>query len=259
MSDPLERLGELGPAPSSPDPHAVRDRARGIRRRRRAALGVMGGTTVAVLVAVTVLVAPGDTPGSSQLAEAEGTAEAFRGAPADGSAGTTAESSQGEHEGEAQDEGAPSRSKATVSAPEGIAADASGPGSAQGPSVLEVTVEAPDRPVGPGERATFVLRVCNPTSEDAVATFSDGQRYDFEVRRGDRLVWRWSDGRVFPQVLGSQRWGPDECRTWSAEWSGNDGSGNPQGPGTYEVTGVLTSDPPQRSQPRSFCHVTCDP
>ena len=60
-----------------------------------------------------------------------------------------------------------------------------------------------------GEPIAMTFKVFNQTEERITFHFSDAQRYDFiiEDRKGNK-VWRWSDGRMFAQVLGEETLGP---------------------------------------------------
>jgi hypothetical protein len=48
--------------------------------------------------------------------------------------------------------------------------------------------------------------VRNEDAAAAVLTFATTQRYDVEIRDlRDTLLWRWSEGMMFGQVLGEER------------------------------------------------------
>ncbi|MFC6732258.1 MULTISPECIES: BsuPI-related putative proteinase inhibitor [unclassified Haladaptatus] len=74
----------------------------------------------------------------------------------------------------------------------------------------------------------FVLTLRN-TGEDTVSlTFRDSGKADFVVLDGDEERWRWSDGRMFAQVLTNQDIEPGDTVDIEAEWEDPD-------PGEYEV------------------------
>jgi hypothetical protein len=253
MSDPLERLRGT-PSGGGPDVDAIRSRARRIERRRYMALG--GGAVAIALVAIAgVLIGVGPNERSRNLAESRdreasaspmatsgaeqrtaGTA-ATRAAPAGGafSAATGGKAAS------PQPAGAPSSESALA------AQDRSGN------AELTLTLTVNETLAG----ADLTLRVCNKTTETIEKTFSTAQRYDFEVSRDGDRVWRWSDGRVFAQVYGQETWEPDQCKSYSESWDGRDSEGNPTGPGEYQAVGVLSSSPPLRSAPKSFCRGAC--
>jgi len=92
-----------------------------------------------------------------------------------------------------------------------------------------LTVEADDDAVG------FVLRVANDGEAPVDLTFSDGQRIDVEVRDGDRTVWRFGEGRMFTQALGSDAVPPGDAVTYPATWP------DPT-PGEYEAEATLSAN-----------------
>ena len=87
--------------------------------------------------------------------------------------------------------------------------------------------------------------------------FPTGQRYDFEVKRGGSLVWRWSDGMAFTQIYGQESWAPKQCKTYTATWNGTNSNNAPQPTGSYQVTGILTSSPRQSTPAKMFCLDIC--
>jgi hypothetical protein len=250
LSDRLERLSELGTGGSAPGVAAIRERARSIRRRRRVVAGGLGAGTLAALAVVAVLVLPdGGRSTSDRLVEADAPeAQTLSGAEQAGDAVEAHPEPAGEPE---------SVRSAPLAATAGDSSGAASGGAARGSGAagaeaLEVVLETGQQPVSPGGSVTFTLRACNRTDADVVATFRDSQRYDFEVSRDGAVVWRWSEGMVFAQVVGEERWASGECREWSESW---DGSG--AGPGSYEAAGILASAPERRSAPETVCLTVC--
>lgn len=94
--------------------------------------------------------------------------------------------------------------------------------------------------VARGEPVDFRLSVQNISAENARIPFSSGQKYDFEVWQGARLVWRWSGDRAFTQALTSSTLRPQETVTYQATWKTEGLDGKPVPPGRYEVRGYLT-------------------
>jgi hypothetical protein len=81
----------------------------------------------------------------------------------------------------------------------------------------------------------LVLHLTNLTAGPVVLEFTSGQRYDFEVWQGGRLLWRWSEGQMFTQALGSEQLGPGESRSYGASW-------RPEGrTGSFEAVGRVTA------------------
>jgi hypothetical protein len=246
MSDPFERLRDVAGPHMEPDVGAIRARARAIQRRRYVLLG--SSATVIVIVAMIGLVVTRPDHKTQQLAK--GTPQAVSGGKTFGRANTT-----GALSGAAS---TPTADKAAALAP-GSAKGAPGVASSEamrrsGPAPLEVTLDVTKRtPRG----ATLTLKACNKGSETIERSFNTSQRYDFEISRNGELVWRWSDGMAFAQVVGDERWKAGECKTWSADWNGTNSMGAPASPGTYQAVGILKSSPVQRTKPKDVCLDLC--
>ena len=60
-----------------------------------------------------------------------------------------------------------------------------------------------------GEPVIMTLKIFNYTEEDITFHFNTSQRYDFiiEDEEGNE-IWRWSEGRMFAQMLGEEILGP---------------------------------------------------
>lgn len=84
------------------------------------------------------------------------------------------------------------------------------------------------------DAVTFTLTVTNAGDDPITANFSDGCRADVAVLEDETEVWRYTDGMMFTQVLGEERFDPGESRTFDLEWS------DPQ-PGAYTAVGDLTA------------------
>ena len=78
----------------------------------------------------------------------------------------------------------------------------------------------------------------NHTQDERVLHFRTSQRYDFVVETAEsrREVWRWSQGKMFLQVLGEERLGPKKP---SISYTAKITSGLDSG--SYIITGVITS------------------
>ncbi|MGZ0747120.1 BsuPI-related putative proteinase inhibitor [Haloparvum sp. AD34] len=99
--------------------------------------------------------------------------------------------------------------------------------------MLEATLS-----VTPGEDALELTLTVENAGEEAVElNFSDAQRAEFvaaEVDSGNE-VWRWSEGRMFGQVLGAEVLDPGDQLEYEVEW--------PDPPsGAYRVRGELVDD-----------------
>lgn len=85
-----------------------------------------------------------------------------------------------------------------------------------------------------GDGLRFVLTVRNDGDDPVELSFRTGQRADFAVESDGEQIWRYSEGRMFTQVLGSETIAPGDHRTYEATWS------DPE-PGEYTVTGEVTA------------------
>jgi hypothetical protein len=269
MSDHLERLRDLGGG-AAPDPDVIRARARGIERRRRAVLGAGAGALTLVAVLAVLLRPADEAPTTLAGAESRSAAPA-----AAGLASTDTESTAGQavtvetpsalkesasaaltSGGEKPSESRASERRAAAAAPESYAG-ASAADSEAGGGQLQASLAVSGSPASPSRPAKLTLRVCNTSGQTVERSFSDGQRYDFEITRGGSRVWRWSDDRMFTQSLGSEKWAPDACKSWSAMWDGRSSSGALVAPGSYQATGILSGSPALRSAPKTVCAVSC--
>ncbi len=88
-----------------------------------------------------------------------------------------------------------------------------------------------------GEPIKMTLKIFNYTEEDIAFHFDTSQRYDFiiEDEEGNE-VWRWSEGRMFAQMLGEENLGPNNPEvTYTTEYK------DKLSPGYYKVTGIFVA------------------
>jgi len=81
--------------------------------------------------------------------------------------------------------------------------------------ILRLSRQTVDR----ADTVTLTLMVQNTTAQTVRVPFTDAQRYEFEAWRDNRLVWRWSNGKLFGQALGTLTLTPGETATYRAEWN----------------------------------------
>ncbi len=90
-----------------------------------------------------------------------------------------------------------------------------------------------------GQPIQLVLVLENTGPEAVTLQFMNAQRYDFEIRdAADEVVWRWSDGMGFAQMLGSEVLQPGDVRRYEEVFSGR------LPIGTYTVVGTVTAREP---------------
>jgi len=99
--------------------------------------------------------------------------------------------------------------------------------------VLSVTTDQPR--YQPGDSFSVTLVVTNRSGAAVTLPFSSGQRYDFTIGSDGTTLWRWSDDQAFIQMLGEERLEP------GAELVYRERAKAPAAPGTYHVTGMLTT------------------
>jgi len=100
----------------------------------------------------------------------------------------------------------------------------------------------------------FVLTVINSTEKLVPFSFKTGQSYDFQVIDSStgQEVWRWSRRMFFSQVLRQEALRPNRNWTFEVTWNHRDNDLNPVTPGTYQVIGSMTVQPPMESEPVQF-------
>ena len=102
---------------------------------------------------------------------------------------------------------------------------------------LEGTLDADVRSTDGDSRSAavaFAFTVTNAGSEPVELQFSDMCKAEFVVRDadGDREVWRFTEGRMFAQMLSRDELEPEASATYTAEWE------RPR-PGEYTATAEL--------------------
>ncbi|WP_331232502.1 BsuPI-related putative proteinase inhibitor [Natronorarus salvus] len=89
-----------------------------------------------------------------------------------------------------------------------------------------------------GDGVRFVYTVTNDGEEPVKLSFRSGQSFDVLVDEGGDERWRYSDGRMFTQVLRSETLEPGETKRYETTWE------DPPA-GDYQARAVL--DRPDRS------------
>jgi hypothetical protein len=77
-----------------------------------------------------------------------------------------------------------------------------------------------------GERITFELTVTNSSRRRVELRFPNGRTHDFVVLDSlGREVWRWSEGKMFTQILRNRMISPGETITFAESWRRPDTTG----------------------------------
>ena len=85
---------------------------------------------------------------------------------------------------------------------------------------------------GDRDAVMFVFTVTNTGDERVELQFSDACTADFALEDDGDEIWRFSEGRMFAQVLSSETLAPGESTVYEAEWSD-------PAPGEYTATAEL--------------------
>lgn len=107
------------------------------------------------------------------------------------------------------------------------------------PTGLRVVVQTGTLYPKPGDEVTIILDLINTGSEPLTLQFPTAQRFDFEVIEIQRSIWKWSDGRMFAQVVSTLTLAPGESRRFTARWSQRDRDGGLVAPGTYLIRATV--------------------
>ena len=96
----------------------------------------------------------------------------------------------------------------------------------------------------------FTLRIRNPTEKLMPFDFTTSQSFDFVVTdpATGLEVWRWANRMFFSQVLRSEAIRGDGEWVFEADWNHTNTELNPVPSGTYQVRGILASEPRYESE-----------
>ncbi|MFQ6019997.1 MAG: BsuPI-related putative proteinase inhibitor [Dehalococcoidia bacterium] len=102
-----------------------------------------------------------------------------------------------------------------------------------------ITVTTDKREYRVGEPVVMTLVLANRSGQAITLEYRNSQRYDFRVADSDgRVVWRWSEDKLFAQVIGRERLEPGESLQFSETWDQTEARGEPLPPGDYLVEGT---------------------
>ncbi|MFC7045434.1 BsuPI-related putative proteinase inhibitor [Halobacteriaceae archaeon GCM10025711] len=77
-------------------------------------------------------------------------------------------------------------------------------------ATLDVTAHA--------DAVTFAFTISNAGDDSVELSFPDGCKADFVVESEGAERWRWSEGRMFTQMLETQTLAPGESVIYEGEW-----------------------------------------
>ncbi len=91
------------------------------------------------------------------------------------------------------------------------------------------------------------LTAVNLDSKPLVLKFNTSQRYDFYIRTADhRTIWKWSNNKVFADVLGEETLLPGARLSYTVQWKYNRNDGFHVKGGAYWVKGAVAALPQHR-------------
>jgi len=93
-----------------------------------------------------------------------------------------------------------------------------------------------------GEQIVIRFKKKNILRVPLTLTYRTSQKVDFRVTRDDRLVWQWSQGRVFTQAITTDRLEPGEEIVYREVWNQR-ADGIITRPGVYRLTGWNLATP----------------
>ncbi|HHY41805.1 MAG TPA: LysM peptidoglycan-binding domain-containing protein [Thermoanaerobacterales bacterium] len=93
-----------------------------------------------------------------------------------------------------------------------------------------------------GEQIVIRFKKKNILRVPLTLTYRTSQKVDFRVTRDDRLVWQWSQGRVFTQAITTDRLQPGEEIVYREVWNQR-ADGIITRPGLYRLTGWNLATP----------------
>ncbi|MCL5773073.1 MAG: BsuPI-related putative proteinase inhibitor [Firmicutes bacterium] len=112
-------------------------------------------------------------------------------------------------------------------------------------SGLIFKVTADKKSYNKGEKVNITLKITNQGEKTAFFDFSTSKKYDFWVKdESGKEVWRWSNDRVFLQVLTNMKLDAGKSRTFKEIWNQEDNEGNQLKPGRYIIYGEISLEKP---------------
>jgi hypothetical protein len=89
-----------------------------------------------------------------------------------------------------------------------------------------------------GETVNITFTISNESNIFQKLTFNNAQTYDFvifNVEKNDLGFYRWSQGKMFAQVITEITLEPNEIKTFNEQWNQKSNSGSPVSFGTYRL------------------------
>lgn len=105
-------------------------------------------------------------------------------------------------------------------------------------------------------KVRFLYTVRNEGASDFRATRSTAQEFDFMAFHNESRIWRWSDGRMFAQIMRPLVVKPGQELVYEAEWDLKDSKGKPVAAGIYRVLAYIPSQQGRLAEAETTLDVT---
>ena len=115
---------------------------------------------------------------------------------------------------------------------------------AKGEGGILVKVETDKTVYKLGETVNITFTISNESNVFQKLTFNTAQTYDFvifNIAKNDLGFYRWSQGKMFAQVITEINLEPDEVKIFKEQWNQKSNSGSPVSAGTYRMNFWLTT------------------
>ncbi len=95
-----------------------------------------------------------------------------------------------------------------------------------------------------GEKIKLTIKARNDGKRPVILPLPTAQQYDFTVRNKDgEMVWQWSNGKFFINMLQSMIFALREEKVYTQNWNMKDNSGRTVPAGTYTIEGFISTNP----------------
>jgi hypothetical protein len=109
---------------------------------------------------------------------------------------------------------------------------------AKGEGGILVKVETDKTVYKLGETVNITFTISNESNVFQKLTFNTAQTYDFvifNIAKNDLGFYRWSQGRMFADVITEINLEPNEVKVFKEQWNQKSNSGSPVSVGTYRI------------------------
>lgn len=95
-----------------------------------------------------------------------------------------------------------------------------------------------------GEKIKLTIKARNDGQRPVILPLPTAKQYDFTVRNKDgEMVWQWSNGKFFINMLQSMIFALREEKVYTQDWNMKDNSGRTVPAGIYTIEGFVATNP----------------